>query len=79
MQWRVIDSDEALEQLVERERDCKMVAVDTEFMRRDTYYPQVALVQRCFEADRGMAWLVDPLRVVDTSPLAALLRDDDVI
>ena len=47
-----------------------VVAVDTEFMRRNTFYPQVALVQLCF-GDK--AWLVDPLQITDPSPLAQLL------
>src|SRR5690348_6869049 len=34
------------------------VGLDTEFMRRDTYYPKLALVQAAHHDDR---WLLDPL------------------
>lgn len=66
--------------LVESERDlahalvqCSRsdaVAVDTEFMRTDTFYPILGLVQLC---DGNNTWLVDPVSVKDLSPLAELL------
>jgi ribonuclease D len=58
------------------------VIVDTEFMRRNTFYPEVALVQLCFvtgDAAGEMAWLIDPLRIRDTAPLAALLTNPAVL
>lgn len=70
MRWELITSDSALQQVLEENATAPAVAVDTEFMRRDTFFPQVALVQLCF-ADR--AWLVDPLAINDPSPLAQLL------
>ena len=57
-----------------------VVIVDTEFMRRNTFFPQVALVQLCFSgggAD-GTAWLIDPLCIDDPEPLARLLEDPAV-
>ncbi len=56
--------------------------VDTEFMRRNTFYPQVALVQLCFDQpgeDEPRAYLVDPLTIGDTAPLVELFGDPDVI
>ncbi len=72
MKWRLIESDAALQDLLERERGRGVVAVDTEFMRRNTFFPQVALVQLCFG---DTAWLVDPLAIADPAPLADLLQD----
>lgn len=71
MTWRWIDNDQALATLLAEHADSRVVAVDTEFMRRDTFYPQVALVQLCF--DEEVAWLVDPLAIDDPSPLRDLL------
>ncbi len=49
-------------------------AIDTEFHRERTYYPQVALIQLTV----GEAiWLIDPLEV-DLAPLAELLNSDGV-
>jgi ribonuclease D len=82
MQWQLIESDEALQQLLAREASCEVVIVDTEFMRRSTYYPEVALVQLCFvsgESGSEMAWLIDPLRIDNPAPLAALMANPAVL
>ena len=70
MSWTVIDSTEALSQVFDAVDGASAVAVDTEFMRRNTYYPQVALLQICAD---DHAWLIDPLKIVDPSPLVELL------
>lgn len=75
MDWQLIESDEALAAALSRVKDSTVVAVDTEFMRRNTFFPQVALVQLCF-GDRAL--LVDPLAIKDPAPLAALLVDPGV-
>lgn len=38
--------------------DHELLGLDTEFMRRDTYYPKLALAQ---VAHAGTCWLIDPL------------------
>ncbi|WP_167854863.1 ribonuclease D [Mangrovimicrobium sediminis] len=80
MDWQLLESDQALAQLLEGAKGCTAVMVDTEFMRRNTFYPQVALVQLCFHGGEaaGTAWLVDPLRIEDPAPLAALFADPAV-
>ncbi|HEX8541091.1 MAG TPA: ribonuclease D [Pseudomonas sp.] len=52
------------------------VALDTEFMRVDTFYPIAALLQI---GDGACAWLIDPLLIKDWRPLSALLENPDVI
>ena len=86
MRWQLIESDDALQQLLAQTADCEVVMVDTEFMRRNTFYPEVALVQLCFasgDAHRGipdnMAWLIDPLTINDPTPLAALFSNPAVL
>lgn len=76
MEWQLIESDVALRSALAEVAGSTVVAVDTEFMRRNTFYPQVALVQLCF-GDKAL--LVDPLAITDTSPMAALLTDSRVI
>ncbi len=82
MDWKLIESDEALQQLLAENADCEVVIVDTEFMRTNTFYPKMALVQLCFVSDSSaqeVAWLVDPLCLEDTAPLAALLTNPAVL
>jgi len=73
--WTLIESDEALRAALEELSRASYVAVDTEFMRRDTYYPQIALLQLC-AGDH--AYLVDPLRVSALDEIRALLTDPEV-
>jgi ribonuclease D len=82
MDWQIIESDEALQQKLLQVASSDVVIVDTEFMRRNTFYPQVALVQLCFVNDstgHETAWLIDPLCIQDTAPLVALLTDPNVL
>ncbi|KGE03760.1 ribonuclease D [Pseudohaliea rubra] len=75
MDWTLIATQDAFEALLLEHRGAPAVAVDTEFMRRNTFYPQVALLQLCF-ADH--AWLVDPLALEDTAPLLDLFEDPSI-
>ncbi|MFF7708247.1 ribonuclease D [Pseudomonas sp. NPDC007930] len=57
-------------------RALPFIAVDTEFMRVDTFYPQAGLVQ---VSDGRSAWLIDPLCIDQWAPLAELLADTAVL
>ncbi|MDH4558329.1 ribonuclease D [Pseudomonas sp. BN417] len=57
-------------------RRLPFVALDTEFMRVDTFYPKAGLVQ---VGDGERAFLIDPLLIKDWSAFAALLEDDAVL
>lgn len=52
------------------------VALDTEFMRVDTFYPIAALLQI---GDGSRAYLIDPLLINEWAPFSALLENPDVI
>ncbi|KIP96700.1 MULTISPECIES: ribonuclease D [Pseudomonas] len=52
------------------------LALDTEFMRVDTFYPIAGLLQ---VSEGEQAYLIDPLQIDDWSPFAALLEDPQVI
>ncbi|MGA4635211.1 ribonuclease D [Pseudomonas solani] len=58
-----------------RWRNLSFVALDTEFMRVDTFYPKAGLVQ---VGDGESAWLIDPLLIKDWRPFAELLEDPAV-
>jgi ribonuclease D len=76
MDWQLIEDDASVARLLAEHARATAVAVDTEFMRRDTFYPQVALLQLCFDQ---RAYLIDPLAISDTAPLARLFADPGVI
>lgn len=59
-------------------RGARAVALDTEFIRTDTFYPRLALVQL---SDGASTWLIDPLAFTDAelNPLRALLKDRQVV
>ena len=78
MRYSLIESDAALASLVAEQGHTDAVVVDTEFMRRDTFYPQAGLIQLCFASDPEMAWLVDPLPITDFGPLCELFADESV-
>ncbi|QNH04944.1 ribonuclease D [Pseudomonas sp. B11D7D] len=52
------------------------VALDTEFMRVDTFYPIAGLLQ---VSGGDGAYLIDPLRISDWRPFAALLEAPSVV
>jgi ribonuclease D len=71
----LITKTDALSDLVERLSEHPFVAVDTEFMRENTYWPDLCLIQI---ASSEEAAAVDPKAEIDLTPLLDLLvnRDD---
>ncbi len=70
-----IDQDAALADLCERWREQGAIAVDTEFMRSETFYPIAGLLQI---GDGRGCYLIDPLAIEDLEPLRALFLDPKV-
>ncbi|MDO6421985.1 ribonuclease D [Saccharophagus degradans] len=71
-----ISTVEELEECCERWQSKKLLAVDTEFMRSQTYYPIAGLIQ---VNDGEANYLLDPTTIDDFSPFAEILVDDDII
>ena len=74
VQW--IDSMEALNEIVHRATSHPWVAIDTEFVREKTYYPQAGLIQ--IATPREIA-CIDPLAIDDLTPLFELLSNPGVV
>ncbi|WP_237067232.1 ribonuclease D [Microbulbifer guangxiensis] len=70
-----VDSSEELARLCEKWRGQKAVALDTEFMRSRTFYPQPALVQ---VGDGEHCYLIDNLAIENLEPLRELILDTSV-
>lgn len=71
-----VDSNVALADMLERLAQSAVIAIDTEFVRERTFYPQVGLLQLCAGEE---AWLVDPLKIDALDGLRDLMQRSDVI
>ena len=67
-----VDTDDKLEALCARLSVEPVIALDTEFMRTDTFHPKLALIQL---SDGHDCWLIDVLRIDTYNPLKALLEN----
>lgn len=70
--YRIVETDEALDDVVDQLLDTDRYAIDTEFHRERTYYPQLALIQIAWPGDLV---LIDPI-AIDPGPLAEVFRTD---
>lgn len=74
---RVITTTEELEEACDRLAAEDFVAVDTEFMREQTFWPKLCLVQLAGPSDE---LIVDPLAPsIDLAPFYALMADERVV
>lgn len=70
-----IDQDDQLTELCASWRNQAAIAVDTEFMRSDTFYPIAGLLQI---GDGKGCYLIDPLAIQNLTPLRELMLDTNV-
>jgi len=71
----LITTSEALADLCKRLAQADFIAVDTEFMRENTYWPELCLVQI---ADQNEAAAIDPLAPgIDLGPMLDLLTNNE--
>ncbi|WP_255399425.1 ribonuclease D [Oceanicoccus sp. KOV_DT_Chl] len=70
-----IDNNTDLARFCQQWAKAPVLALDTEFIRTDTFYPIGALVQ---VSDGTGCFLIDPLSIDDFSPFSALLENKDI-
>lgn len=70
-----VDRDDQLAELCARWRTQASIAVDTEFMRSETFYPIAGLLQI---GDGQGCYLIDPLAITHLEPLRELFSDEKV-
>lgn len=75
MKPELIDSTGKMDDLLARLNGVTLIAVDTEFFRETTYYPQLALVQ---VATDSIVACIDPLAFDAVPALKKLLLDDSI-
>ena len=71
-----IDTQEELESFIARACTSSVIALDTEFMREKSYYPQLCLLQ--IATDDEIA-IIDPLAVTDLRGLAEPFADTSIV
>lgn len=71
-----IAGDSALAQACEHWRQASVLALDTEFVRTETYYARLGLIQVALD---GRCSLIDPLTIADWSPLVEVLENPAII
>ncbi len=76
MQYEYIQDSETLRQFCLQASKKSALAVDTEFVRTRTLYPQLGLIQ-LYDGERLL--LVDPIADIDLAPLKTLLVDETVV
>jgi ribonuclease D len=69
--YTLIQNDASLAEAARRWATQPVVGLDTEFVRTNTFYHRLGLIQ---VADREGSWLVDPLAAPGLSPLAEVFR-----
>jgi len=76
VQYTLITTNEALQMFCNQAAKVQAIAVDTEFVRTRTLYPQLGLIQIY---DGQQIVLIDPLAISDFTPLKTLLTDPQVV
>ncbi|HKJ50169.1 MAG TPA: ribonuclease D [Gammaproteobacteria bacterium] len=74
--YQYIDTDSALAKFCDSLGAAGCCAIDTEFIRESTYYPELALIQ--VASDTNLA-CIDPLAVKDFSPFEEVLLKPDLL
>lgn len=75
LNYQMITTDDGLRAVCEAASAASAVALDTEFVRTRTYYPQLGLLQLF---DGQQVSLIDPLTINDWAPMRDLLLNEDV-
>lgn len=76
VRWREITTDQQLAACCKAWQGAACLALDTEFMRVSTFYPEAALFQ---VSDGNGIVLIDPLGIGDWTPFTALLEDAGIL
>lgn len=71
-----IQSNQELQTASQHWLQCSVVFVDTEFVRRSTFFPQLGLIQL---SDGDTHWLIDPSHISDWQPFTKVLASDSVL
>ena len=72
----LVTTPEQLDQCIKQLKSCDVVALDTEFMRTDTFFPILGLIQ---VYNGQVCWLIDPVAIEDLSPFVEILTAPEIV
>ena len=70
-----IENEEDLIKLCEQLKGSSWIAIDTEFERTQTYFPELCLIQ---VANADIAAIIDPIAITDLEPFFEILYDESI-
>lgn len=73
-EWILDDS--ALANVCELWSQAEVLAIDTEFVRTDTFYAHLGLIQVC---QKEKTWLIDPLEITHWQPFADIVQNEAIV
>jgi len=77
---RIVETNDALAAFLSELSSAPYLALDTEFLRDQTYYPKLCLIQVAAPGTPGMEGIIDPLAPgLDLAPFYELLRRPDIV
>jgi len=76
LNYQLITTNEDLEHVCLQAQNHSQIALDTEFVRTRTYYPQLGLIQ-LFDGER--LTLIDPLPITEWQPFVDLITNQNVV
>ncbi len=71
-----IDTDEELNRFIDRAKRSDILAIDTEFIREKSYYPQLCLLQMATDSE---IVVIDPIAIGDLGRVGELLADETMM
>jgi len=72
----MITDNASLHQLCVQWQSLPFLALDTEFIRINTFFPKLGLLQVC---DNHRSYLLDPLRISDWAPFIEILKNESIV
>lgn len=72
---QLIETEQDLAIFCDKVKHAPFIALDTEFIRENTYYPKLCLLQAC--AGEHIA-CIDPIRIKDLTPLWQIMFDNNI-
>ena len=76
MDYKIIDQQADLDAFCELLKTCPWIALDTEFVRTDTYFSILSLIQ--IQTHDGQAAIIDPLAIEDLTALWSIISNPNV-
>lgn len=78
MSYKYLETSATLHEFCQQTSySCQWIAIDTEFMRTNTFYAELSLVQ--IFTDQGEGAIIDPLAIKDLTPLWTLLANSKIL